>query len=69
MHVTIDRIENDVIVVELPTGETINADNKLFPEADEGDVFVIHKSGKLTTARRRRIEEKMERLGFRLRAE
>jgi hypothetical protein len=41
MRITIDRVENGFVVVELPSGEAVNVPVALFPEAAEGDFFVV----------------------------
>lgn len=62
MKVTIDRIENGVAVIELPNGQTVNVPGVLFPGAAEGDVCTIEKDTEETESRRKRINEKMNRL-------
>ena len=44
MKVTIDRIENDTVVLELQNGKTINAPRQLFENAMEADIYIIKKT-------------------------
>ena len=60
MEITIDRIENGMLVVELPDGRTIDVPQALLPDATEGDVYRIEKGS--TEAQLQRIKEKMSRL-------
>ena len=62
MKITIDRIENDVAVIEFPDGKTLNIPLLLFPDAEEGDVYNIEKDSARRDARRCHIEDKMRRL-------
>jgi len=62
MIITIDRIENNIIVAELPDGQFIDFPGKLFPDANEGDVYTIKKDVAETDIRRKRINEKMNKL-------
>jgi hypothetical protein len=62
IRITIDRIEEDFVVAELPDGQTINIPYALFPDAAEGDVYFIEKDESETDARQERITEKMNRL-------
>jgi len=62
MKMTIDRIENGVVVAELPNGQTVNFPGSLFPGAAEGDVYTIEKDTSEAGERRKRIDDKMGRL-------
>ncbi|MCI8610828.1 MAG: DUF3006 domain-containing protein [Clostridiales bacterium] len=62
MKITIDRIENDVIAIELPDGKMIDIPCHLFPDAAEGDVYSIEKDSAAGDSRRCRVEDKMRRL-------
>ena len=62
VKITIDRIENGVAVAELPNGQMINVPGALFPDAAEGDVYTIEKDAAEAEIRRKRINEKMNRL-------
>ena len=62
MKITIDRIENNIAVVELPDGQIIDLPIALFPDAAESDVYTIEKDKNETETRRKRIEDKMNRL-------
>ena len=62
MKITIDRIENGVAVIELPDGKIIDVPSALFPGAAESDVYTIEKDKTETEARRKRIDDKMNRL-------
>ncbi|MCL1918498.1 MAG: DUF3006 domain-containing protein [Peptococcaceae bacterium] len=62
MQVIVDRIENDIVMIELPDGQTVNIPRVLVPDAAEGDVYVISKDTTETESRRDRITQKMNRL-------
>ena len=62
MKITIDRIENDVVIIELPGGKTLDIPRLLFPDAEEGDVYNIEKDSAQRDARRCRMKVKMRRL-------
>ena len=62
MKITIDRIENDVVTIELPGGKALDIPRLLFPDAEEGDVYNIQKDSAQRDARRCRMEVKMRRL-------
>ena len=62
MKITIDRIENDVVIVELPGGKALDIPRLLFPDAEEGDVYNIEKDSAQRNARRCRMKVKMRRL-------
>ena len=42
MQVTVDRIEEDYIVLELENGDIIDVPKELIPEAIEGDIVDIY---------------------------
>ena len=62
MKVTVDRTEEELIVVILPGGECVNISKKLCPGAKEGDVLSIEVSEKDTKEAKERIREKFFRL-------
>ena len=62
MKITIDRIENDVAVIELPSGKIIDIPLLLFPDAEEGDVYNIEKDSAQRDAGRCRMEDIMRYL-------
>ena len=62
MLITVDRIENGVVVAELSDRQTVNLPALLFPGAAEGDVYIIEKDVLETEERRKRIAEKMKGL-------
>lgn len=41
MQVIVDRIENDMLVLELDVGKTISVPRILIPDAKEGDIVDI----------------------------
>jgi len=59
-HITIDRIEGGIAVVELPDMTTVDVPLALFPGAKEGDNYIISKTD--TTDRRDKIQNKFDRL-------
>lgn len=62
MKVTIDRIENDIVVVELSNGQIFDINIQLFPDAKEGDIYIIKKNTSEKNERIKRLEEKMNRI-------
>ena len=59
-RITIDRIEGDFAVVELPDMITIDVPLVLFPGVKEGDNYIISKAD--ATECRDRIQDKFDRL-------
>ncbi len=62
MKVIVDRIEGEMLVVELENMSTVNIPHAVIPEAKEGDVINITVDSGDTEIRRRRIREKMNKL-------
>jgi len=62
MQITIDRIEGDFAVVEIPDMTTIDVPLALFPGAKEGDVYIIVKDEGEAVERSNRIQSKFDRL-------
>ena len=52
MKVIINRIENDIVVLELENGKTVNAPLCIFCSAAQGDVFRIIADKEETAARK-----------------
>lgn len=60
MHITIDRFEGNVAVVQKEDGAEYRMERALLPpQAKEGDVVRIETDGAATQTRRERIEKKM----------
>lgn len=62
MKVIVDRIEGEMLVVELENMSTVNIPLAVIPEAKEGDVINITVDRGDTENRRRRIRKKMNKL-------
>ena len=62
MQIIIDRIEGDVAIVEFPDMTTKDVPLCLFPEAKEGDSYIISKNEGETADRHNRIQDKFNRL-------
>jgi len=62
MTVIVDRIEGDLLVVELPDGGMHNLPRAFAPDAREGDLIKIFVDRDKTDARKREIEGRMRRL-------
>jgi len=63
MRITIDRIEEEFAVVELPDGSIIdNIPRKLFPGAAEGDIIDIIINEQETANKRVSIQSRFDRL-------
>ena len=62
MRIIIDRFEGNYAVVELPDKSTWNVPRELFPDAVEGDSYVISKDENETADCQERIEDKFARL-------
>lgn len=57
MEIIIERIENEIVVVELPSKELINVPKKLFGNVKENDVVNITIDKKKTNERKEKITE------------
>ena len=62
MKITIDRIEKGFVVAELPDGQAVGIPRAVFPDAAEGDIYIIEKDCGERDARRSRLDDKMNRL-------
>ena len=62
MKVIVDRIEGEMLVVELENMSTVNIPLAVIPEAKEGDVINITVDRGDTENMRRRIRKKMNKL-------
>ena len=62
MTVTVDRIEGDLLVVELPDQSMHNLPRLFAPDAREGDLIEIFIDHDKTAARKTEIEDRMKRL-------
>lgn len=60
--ITIDRIEGDFAVAELPDKTFINLPTKLLPDVKEGDVYEVVKAQTEMAQRESRINDKFNRL-------
>ena len=58
MQVTVDRIEEDYIVLELEDGNIIDVPKELIPGAKEGDIVDIY----INTDEREKKEEEVKKL-------
>lgn len=66
MKVTVDRLEENMLVVILPDGTSINMSNKLCIEAKEGDIINIEVSKDETEENTAKIANKFELLKNRI---
>ena len=62
MQIIIDRFETKYAIVELPDGNKIDIPRELFPDAVEGDVYVISKDADEKEKREIRIQKKLDNL-------
>lgn len=62
MKLTIDRIEHDIVMAELPNGQIVSLPLLMFPDAMEGDIYCIEKEEQEIEERRKRINDKMSKL-------
>ena len=62
MDVIVDRIEGDYAVVEIDKGKMCNLPLELVPNIKEGDVVTITINKDKTEARKKTIEELMNRV-------
>lgn len=62
MRITIDRFEHEFAVAELPDGSICNVPQALFPNAAEGDVFIIAKDEGERAKRQKRVQDKFDQL-------
>ncbi len=62
MDISIDRIEEDIAVIELDDGSILRVDRRLFPDCREGDVYSLVKNEKEMRERESRIQGLMNDL-------
>lgn len=62
MYITIDRFEGDFAVIELPDMTFLNIPKSLFPDACEGDIYLIEKSQEEQTRRKAKIKKLSDEL-------
>jgi hypothetical protein len=62
MYITIDRFEGDFAVIELPDMTFLNTPKSLFPDACEGDIYLIEKSQEEQTRRKAKIKKLSDEL-------
>ena len=62
MYVTIDRFEGNFAIVELPDETFINVPKDLFPNAHEGDIFLIQKDIDKMSERKEKIRKLSDEL-------
>lgn len=58
----VDRIEDNVIVLELDNGMCVDVPKKLLPDAKEGDVVKIAVDSELTEKRKEKLKARANRL-------
>ena len=62
MQIIIDRFETKYAIVELPDGNKVDVPRELFPNAVEGDVYVISKDADEKEKREIRLQKKLDNL-------
>lgn len=62
MKATVDRIEDGVIVLELPDGTYIQFSQTLLPEAKEGDIVAFNIDNKETEAKNAELNGRINRI-------
>ena len=62
MYITIDRLEGGFAVIELEDKTFLNIPKKLFPNACEGDVYLIEKSDFEKQKRKEKIKKLSDEL-------
>ena len=62
MKIVVDRFEGNYAVIELSDGNFINVLRELFPDAKEGDFYMICKDEKETNSREKLIRQKFDSL-------
>ena len=62
MKITVDRIEGEFIVAELPDGSFANLPVCFAPQAKEGDIIVIETDADETRRRSEEIKSRMNRI-------
>lgn len=62
MKITVDRIEGEFIVAELPDGSFANLSVCFAPQAKEGDIIVIETDADETRRRSEEIKSRMNRI-------
>lgn len=62
MDAVVDRIENDIIVLEFSDVARAELPKKLMPEAKEGDVITFYINSEKTEKRKAELDERVKRL-------
>ncbi len=63
MRITIDRIEGDFAIVELPSGQMIDCSRAMLPDnAKEGSILNITVDEEATNITLKRVTERMNKL-------
>ncbi|MBE7039515.1 MAG: DUF3006 domain-containing protein [Ruminococcaceae bacterium] len=62
MDAIVERIENGMLILELPDGSIIEFPKTLLPQAKEGDVVDFCVSIEKTEKRKRQINERMNKI-------
>ena len=62
MYITIDRFEGQYAVAELENGSFLNVPRVLFPTAAEGDVVLIRVDQEATQARKKEVQNLLNKL-------
>lgn len=62
MEYIVDRIENDIIVLEMPDGSCVDVAKKLIPDVKEGDIIKITIDSQKTEKRKEELEKRAKKL-------
>lgn len=62
MLITIDRFEGDYAVAELEDGTFADIPKQLFPNAKEGDIYSLERSGQAISERNKKIKRLTDKL-------
>ena len=62
MQITVDRIEDEFLVVELEDGNIVDIPKELVPDAKEGDVIDIYINKEETENRKKEVKKLMDDL-------
>ena len=62
MEYVVDRIENDMVLLEMPDGDCVDVPRKLLPDAKEGDIVNITVDSQKTEKRKEELEKRANRL-------
>lgn len=62
MEYVVDRIENNMVLLELPDGSCVDVSKKLLPDVKEGDIVNITVDSQKAEKRKEELKKRANRL-------